>query len=150
MLSIELASASQIQFDMTPYLHPRSRVTSSLFGTTLLVSFLVVGMPHILPCPAPRVMLADSESEKHQDGQRRRRKIQNPQSELESGDSTEATSSSILVEEQLAARNRAHECPVPKPRGVLGRFLGFDEDESKPKPARTQVEVLEREQRPER
>ena len=95
-------------------------------------------------------MLADSESEKHQYSQKRRRKIQNPQSELESGDPTGATSSSISVEEQLAARNRAHECPVPKPRGVLGRFLGFDEDASKPKPARTQVEVLEREKRPQR
>ncbi|MCJ1314237.1 hypothetical protein MMC25_007917 [Agyrium rufum] len=50
-------------------LHPRSRQTSSLFATTLLVSFLVVTMPHLLPCPAPRVEFAD------EDGRKRRRKV---------------------------------------------------------------------------
>ncbi|KAH6856637.1 hypothetical protein B0I37DRAFT_443286 [Chaetomium sp. MPI-CAGE-AT-0009] len=42
-----------------PHLHPRSRMTSSLFATTVLASFLVVALPHILPCPAPRRAYAD-------------------------------------------------------------------------------------------
>ena len=44
-----------------PHLHPRSRTTSSLFATTLVLSFFVVGLPHILPCPAPRTVLADGD-----------------------------------------------------------------------------------------
>ncbi|KAH9909102.1 hypothetical protein F4778DRAFT_213073 [Xylariomycetidae sp. FL2044] len=47
---------------MPPHLHPRSRTTSTLFATTVAASFLVVGLPHILPCPAPRVRYADSHS----------------------------------------------------------------------------------------
>ena len=46
---------------MPPHLHPRSRMTSSLFATTVVASFLVVGLPHILPCPAPRVAYADAD-----------------------------------------------------------------------------------------
>ncbi|KAI1367144.1 hypothetical protein F5Y08DRAFT_91061 [Xylaria arbuscula] len=45
---------------MPPHLHPRSRMTSSLFATTVAASFLVVGLPHLLPCPAPRVAYADA------------------------------------------------------------------------------------------
>ena len=37
-------------------------MTSSLFATTVLASFFVVALPHILPCPAPRVAYADSSS----------------------------------------------------------------------------------------
>ncbi|KKA25301.1 hypothetical protein T310_0675 [Rasamsonia emersonii CBS 393.64] len=46
---------------MPHYLHPRSRSTSSLFAATLLASFVIVGLPHIFPCPAPRRTLADSD-----------------------------------------------------------------------------------------
>jgi len=52
---------------MPPHLHPRSRMTSSLFATTVAVSFAVVALPHILPCPAPRVTYADSSSSSHPD-----------------------------------------------------------------------------------
>jgi len=31
---------------------PRSLLTTSFFSTTAIVSFLVVGVPHIIPCPA--------------------------------------------------------------------------------------------------
>ncbi|KAI1248727.1 hypothetical protein MGN70_009927 [Eutypa lata] len=48
------------------HLHPRSRMTSSLFATTVLASFFVVALPHVLPCPAPpRVAYADSSSHSH-------------------------------------------------------------------------------------
>jgi cytochrome c oxidase assembly factor 2 len=46
---------------MPPLLHPRSRFTSSLFATTVFASFFVVALPHILPCPAPRLAYADGE-----------------------------------------------------------------------------------------
>jgi len=35
-----------------PPLHPRSLTTSTLFTTIALLSFLIVGAPHVLPCPA--------------------------------------------------------------------------------------------------
>ncbi|KAL5596721.1 hypothetical protein BROUX41_006587 [Berkeleyomyces rouxiae] len=44
---------------MPPHLHPRSRMTSSLFAATVAASFLVVGLPHALPCPRT-VTYADS------------------------------------------------------------------------------------------
>lgn len=41
-------------------------MTSSLFATTVLASFFVVALPHVLPCPAPpRVAYADSSSHSH-------------------------------------------------------------------------------------
>ena len=39
---------------MPPHLHPRSTATSTLFAGTLLASFVVVGIPHVFPCPRPR------------------------------------------------------------------------------------------------
>ena len=102
---------------MTPHLHPRSRLTTSLFGTTLLVSFAVVGMPHILPCPAPRVRFAEA------DGRERR--------DLPEADSNRE--SDVLYNQRISdletarLRKTAHECPVPKPDGVIGRIFGFDE-----------------------
>lgn len=33
--------------------------------------------------------------------------------------------------EALEKENARRECPVPKPKGVLGRFLGFDREEQK-------------------
>ena len=39
---------------MPPHLHPRSTATSTLFAGTLLASFIVVGIPHVFPCPRPR------------------------------------------------------------------------------------------------
>ena len=45
-------------------------MTSSLFATTVLASFFVVALPHILPCPAPRVAYADSSSSSSSDPSR--------------------------------------------------------------------------------
>ncbi|KAF7512163.1 hypothetical protein GJ744_002325 [Endocarpon pusillum] len=39
---------------MPPHLHPRSSATTTLFASTLAASFIIVGIPHIFPCPAPR------------------------------------------------------------------------------------------------
>lgn len=105
---------------MPPHLHPRSRLTSSLFATTLFASFFVVALPHVLPCPAPRVVYADDGSPIN--GKRRRRKCSDAEKgmgesavvEVESGDRVEA-----------GVRSGKRECPVPKPGGIVGEMLGF-------------------------
>ena len=140
-----------ICLSMTPYLHPRSKVTTSLFGTTLLVSFLVVGMPHIIPCPAPRVILADSESQDNRSGQERQRRSPCPRSdEIEKATQPLRPHAELSQEEKLTMRRKAHECPVPKPRGVLGRVLGFSEGPPPSKERRAPVQVVKDERRPDR
>ncbi|KAJ6005885.1 hypothetical protein N7451_003829 [Penicillium sp. IBT 35674x] len=94
---------------MPPHLHPRSRSTMSLFAGTLLASLVVVGMPHVFPCPAPRRTFADSEMTITADGQ------QVPQ----------VTTFFQMEEEAEKLTHIGHECPVPKPKGVLGELLGF-------------------------
>ncbi|KAL2754469.1 hypothetical protein ACRALDRAFT_1081491 [Sodiomyces alcalophilus JCM 7366] len=116
---------------MPPYLHPRSRMTSSLFATTVFASFLVVGLPHILPCPAPRVTYADGDVVVGEDGRRRRRRRRdNP--EIKDGmvqfnqmgdDEGEA--------QHITEGSSQRECPVPKPGGILGEWLGFHADKGK-------------------
>jgi len=102
-----------------PHLHPRSRTTSSLFATTLVLSFFVVVLPHVLPCPAPRVVLADGVMI-DANGRRRRRK--NP-------DEMEAKNGMVhfrdMGDEKDAPVVPKRECPVPKPGGVVGELLGF-------------------------
>ncbi|KAK3339329.1 hypothetical protein B0H65DRAFT_297016 [Neurospora tetraspora] len=108
-----------------PHLHPRSRMTSSLFAATVVASFLVVGVPHILPCPAPRVAFADGDmSADGQPKRRRRRRVEN----------TEGKDEILQFETEPGsgdadrARALKRECPVPKPGGVLGSMLGFHKD----------------------
>ncbi|EGO59118.1 hypothetical protein NEUTE1DRAFT_78875 [Neurospora tetrasperma FGSC 2508] len=108
-----------------PHLHPRSRMTSSLFAATVVASFLVVGVPHILPCPAPRVAFADGDmSADGQPKRRRRRRVEN----------TEGKDEILQFETELGsgdvgrARALKRECPVPKPGGMLGSMLGFHKD----------------------
>jgi len=108
-----------------PRLHPRSGLTSSLFATTVVASFFVVGLPHILPCPAPRVVYADADVEIDGNGRRRRRR--KPREQVEASDGT-AGAESRTDEETLQDRTRmktGRECPVPKPGGMIGELLGF-------------------------
>lgn len=126
---------------MPHYLHPRSRSTSSLFAATLLASFIIVGVPHIFPCPAPRRTLADSDmSMTDVDGrqvQRPRRKkrkaVDAPEQLFTDGVSRglpQATDEEVstflqMEEEAKTMANVGRECPVPKPGGILGKLLGF-------------------------
>lgn len=126
---------------MTPHLHPRSHLTTSLFGTTLLVSFLVVGMPHIVPCPAPRVKFADSELEITEDGKRRRRRPAVGSGESAGGDKGVSALPVISEEEKLAMRRKSHACPVPKPSGIIGEVLGFKKEETAEKAQRPRIET---------
>jgi len=115
-----------------PHLHPRSRFTSSLFGTTLLVSFLVVAMPHILPCPAPRVAYADAEG---QVDRRRRDRSKSADGEIEPAGSANGRSEkgmgmtdqelARMVTEREEIRKKGRECPVPKPGGWVGEWFGW-------------------------
>ncbi|CEJ58586.1 Putative Alpha-1,3-mannosyltransferase [Penicillium brasilianum] len=124
---------------MPPHLHPKSRSTSTLFAGTLLASLVVVGMPHLFPCPAPRRTFADSEMTITADGQQvpriRRRRRKDVELESESarpdyptppGALDEEVSTFFQMEEEAEKLARVgHECPVPKPKGVLGELLGF-------------------------
>lgn len=130
---------------MPPHLHPRSRSTSSLFAGTLLASLLVVGIPHLFPCPAPRRTLADSQMIITEDGQqiqrirrRRRKDADTPNTEGDAlpqiPQATDEEVSTFLQLEAEAERiaHTGRECPVPKPRGVLGELLGFSGKDSPP------------------
>jgi cytochrome c oxidase assembly factor 2 len=128
-------------------------MTSSLFATTLFASFFVVALPHVLPCPAPRVAFADGESiEAGSDGKRRRKRKARPTLNEEEGSKPESRSVADGVTGRYTARPdeaddeilraveaKQRECPVPKPRGVLGELLGFssakekEEDTRRPK-----------------
>jgi cytochrome c oxidase assembly factor 2 len=125
------------EFIMPPHLHPRSRLTSSLFATTLLASFLVVGVPHILPCPAPRVAYADGEMAA--DGtikRRRRRKSVNPEDLAKEGPNevnqldVASLDGADSIEEQTSGKRSRRECPIPKPSGRVGELLGFKNERS--------------------
>ncbi|KAK3943855.1 hypothetical protein QBC46DRAFT_376428 [Diplogelasinospora grovesii] len=125
-----------------PHLHPRSRMTSSLFATTVLASFFVVGLPHVLPCPAPRTVYADGEVSA--DGttpvkRRRRRRCTNtdqaaaaPAADTirEEGSVVEFEGSNETETRESRLAKSKRECPVPKPGGILGDLLGFRKEES--------------------
>ncbi|KAI1462063.1 hypothetical protein F4805DRAFT_192663 [Annulohypoxylon moriforme] len=115
---------------MPPHLHPRSRMTSSLFATTVAASFFVVALPHILPCPSPRVKYADSEMAA--DGTRRRRRRKPEPAEAKGGivqfESPSEDFEKIAAETRGTATRarKERECPVPKPGGVIGDIMGFN------------------------
>ncbi|CAI7567674.1 unnamed protein product [Penicillium manginii] len=120
---------------MPPHLHPRSRSTTGLFAGTLLAGLLVVGMPHVFPCPAPRRTFADSEMTITPDGQQlpriRRRRRKDVEMDAESAHPVLPTSSGPMpVDEEMEAEAQKltqanHECPIPKPKGMIGELLGF-------------------------
>lgn len=108
---------------MPPHLHPRSRMTTSLFTTTLAISFLVVATPHLLPCPVDTRALADSADPEALSGKRRRRRI--PKDE---------TCNDVMSEERRIKKQSEEwkspkrECPVPKPGGLIGQVLGIKKE----------------------
>ncbi|KAK0627127.1 hypothetical protein B0T14DRAFT_422338 [Immersiella caudata] len=108
-----------------PHLHPRSRMTSSLFATTVIASFFVVALPHVLPCPAPRVVYADGEMP---DGATRRRRKKRPETtDTTNGVVQFPVTSNVDGDDDSTGKAAAskRECPVPKPSGMLGELLGF-------------------------
>lgn len=102
------------------HLHPRSRTTSTLFTTTLAISFLVVGIPHLLPCPVDRRQFADTVEMPDGTIRRRRRKVP-----VEEGVEPEAE----VTDTSSTKERPKRECPVPKPGGLVGQIMGFEEKE---------------------
>ncbi|KAK0391213.1 hypothetical protein NLU13_0714 [Sarocladium strictum] len=113
---------------MPPHLHPRSRTTSTLFATTVFASFFVVALPHILPCPVPQTRFADGEVIIDENGRRRRWKRKETP-EVRDGI---AQFGQTAPDEELMGPGKKvpdkRECPVPKPGGMLGEWLGFHKD----------------------
>ncbi|KAI9834580.1 MAG: hypothetical protein M1819_002956 [Sarea resinae] len=107
-----------------PRLHPRSRQTLSLFTSTLLLSFLIVGIPHAFPCPVRRTDYADGEMPGSDGQTHRRRRRRRPCTAADGADAADgelADGVAPMGPTQL----RQRECPVPKPRGLVGEILGF-------------------------
>lgn len=89
-------------------------------------------MPHILPCPAPRVAYADAEGEVNR---RRRGRSKNAEGGTEQTDSANRRSEQVMgitdqelariVTEREETRKKGRECPVPKPGGWVGEWFGW-------------------------
>jgi len=118
---------------MPPHLHPRSRLTSSLFATTLFASFFVVALPHILPCPAPRVLYADDGTPIPRKRRRKPALCPSPGDDKlkkdgevdcdgDCGLGGEGEGDDMGIE---GGKRSKRECPVPKPGGIVGEILGF-------------------------
>lgn len=102
-------------------------------------------MPHILPCPAPRVEFADAEIEYSEDGRRRRRrrKPREHVADVSGGDESFGgiEAGPLEREEMELRRKKAHECPVPKPGGVIGEVLGFKRGRGEARPSVETVQL---------
>ncbi|KIW64447.1 hypothetical protein PV04_09379 [Phialophora macrospora] len=140
---------------MPPHLHPRSTATSTLFAGTLLASFIVVGIPHVFPCPRPRTGYAADAGRVEFDedgkpiGRKPRSKASNASGDPEARKGTQrqpparqkglnqtkdideeaALFRELAAEAEMLERQAkmARECPVPKPTGWVGRILGFED-----------------------
>lgn len=132
---------------MPPHLHPRSLTTTSLLGTTLLVSFLVVGMPHIIPCPAPRLAFAEGEQISISEEGRRRRRRRRRKDDQGQEDSISEEENVKLLDQRQESIKKARECPVPKPMGIIGSLLGSgkgEEEDAIPPKVRVETRKAER------
>ncbi len=120
------------------HMHPRSRATGTLFTATLAVCFLVVGLPHVLPCPVDRRKFADSGETL--DGKPRRRRKRSGAATPNATAGIEQPQSTAAMEEDGDLR-RQRECPVPKPGGLVGQIMGFAQKERE-KPVEVVVKSL--------
>lgn len=131
-------------------LHPRSGTTSTLFTTTLAISFLVVGVPHLLPCPVDRRQFADNADGLGPDGSTVRRQVRKKGSQVtgaaaaadpplsaDLNDTAAPTAATTTMLEDSGRPKR--ECPVPKPRGIMGQILGFPAE----RPAAPEVVIVQ-------
>lgn len=94
-------------------------MTSSLFATTVLASFFVVAMPHLLPCPVPRTKYADGEVVIDENGRRRRWRRR------EAVETQNGIVQFNQTSDDASPESTSRVCPVPKPGGMLGEWLGF-------------------------
>ncbi|KAI5463193.1 hypothetical protein BGZ63DRAFT_380797 [Mariannaea sp. PMI_226] len=113
---------------MPPVLHPKSRMTTSLFATTVAACFFVVTLPHLLPCPVPRARFADGEIMVDENGRRMRWRKKDTSPDVKDG-IVQFSDPTPDEAEQAKLRASRRECPVPKPGGMLGEWLGFHKPE---------------------
>ncbi|KAF9694412.1 hypothetical protein EKO04_007602 [Ascochyta lentis] len=112
---------------MPPHMHPRSRMTASLFTTTLMVSFLVVAAPHLIPCPVdPRTLNDSADPTRKQ----RRRRIAEPDGDPANHVLSDEARTQ-MIEDRLTPKR---ECPIPKPGGLVGQVLAMTRREDVPAP----------------
>ena len=100
-------------------------MTSSLFASTVVACFFVVAMPHILPCPVPATKFADGDVVVDENGRRRRFRRRESPEEVKQG----IVQFNGPIESEDAIQRARRECPVPKPGGILGEWLGFHKDD---------------------
>ncbi|KAF1948875.1 hypothetical protein CC80DRAFT_482194 [Byssothecium circinans] len=113
---------------MPPHLHPRSRMTMSLFTSTLMVSFVVVAAPHLLPCPVDPRTLADSADPDALSGEPRKRRRRRISREETCNDVMSEERRKVKEVDEWATPKRERECPVPKPGGLIGQVLGLKKE----------------------
>ncbi|KHJ33082.1 putative alpha-mannosyltransferase [Erysiphe necator] len=98
------------------HLHPKSRLTSSLFATTLFASFFVVVLPHILPCPASKPVAFNDDGTLRTSSNRKCR-IQSKEQEKDHPSEPKVVDLHIKTLEK-------RQCPIRKPRGILESLFG--------------------------
>jgi cytochrome c oxidase assembly factor 2 len=121
-------------------------MTTSLFTTTLAVSFIVVAAPHLLPCPVdPRAMADSADPEGFSSRKRRRRRVVREKGE--------ETCNGVMSEERTRRKTESEmwkvpkrECPVPKPGGLIGQVLGVKKDGEDEVGVMREVERLRKEE----
>ena len=76
-----------------------------------------------------------------EDGRRRRRRrtTEGPVDEDSGTEIVKEMPLHISEEEKAMMRKKAHECPVPKPPGIIGRVLGFKSEDSGEEQSRPRV-----------
>jgi cytochrome c oxidase assembly factor 2 len=119
---------------MPPHLHPRSTATSTLFAGTLLASFVVVGIPHVFPCPRPRTGYAADAGriELDEDGKPIRRKARSKASDASGASEGDS-------EAQKATPQRA-----PAPQKGLNQTKDLDEEAALFRELAAEAEMLEK------
>jgi cytochrome c oxidase assembly factor 2 len=132
-------------------------MTTSLFSTTLLISFLVVATPHILPCPVPAAR-ADAADPDARPRRRRRKCLQRDENGnvvpavaatdseelIAIGGRREKDGDSSAEGSKDERRALGRECPVPKPGGLVGQILGFKKEDGGGVPRVIRVEPVRR------
>lgn len=88
--------------------------------------------------------MADTDSTREHNGDRRRKRRIETNGVDEEEDDVEVTSIS-LAEEGERIKKQGHECPIPKPGGIVGEVLGLGKRDDRMKKLRPEV-VVERQE----
>ncbi|KAJ9604480.1 hypothetical protein H2200_011316 [Cladophialophora chaetospira] len=121
---------------MPPHLHPRSTATSTLFAGTLLASFIVVGIPHVFPCPRPRTGYAQDAGQIQfdEDGKPIRRIVRHSSTATPGGSSGGTPTSKVQVQS---------EAPKPMPK-TLAQQKNLDEEAALFRELAAEAEILDK------